>query len=175
MKIPSEQLEVIERRRKMTLKDILESRPYEIVTIHKESTISDAVNLMSEKNVSGLFVVDKDNKLTGIFTERPDRICYLETFSRPPPSCSFWVRLGFYLLQSPFPRLFLSHPGSESHRPLLFCPADQKELGGNQIHDYRPRPPPRISGFPLAFGLKRGQKISFPILNFLLDNLELFL
>jgi NADH:ubiquinone oxidoreductase subunit F (NADH-binding)/CBS domain-containing protein/(2Fe-2S) ferredoxin len=69
-KIPSEQLEVIERRRKMTLKDILESRPYEIVTIRRGSTISDAVKLMSEKNVSGLFVVDDDNRLVSIFTER---------------------------------------------------------------------------------------------------------
>jgi NADH-quinone oxidoreductase subunit F/NADP-reducing hydrogenase subunit HndC len=70
LKIPSEQLEIIERRRKMTLKDILESRPYEIVTIQRGSTISDAVKLMSEKNVSGLFVVDENKKLVSIFTER---------------------------------------------------------------------------------------------------------
>lgn len=70
LKIPSEQLEVIERRRKMTLKDILESRPYEIVTIRSGSSVSDAVKLMSEKNVSGLFVVDENNKLVSIFTER---------------------------------------------------------------------------------------------------------
>lgn len=70
LKIPSEQLEVIERRRKMTLKDILESRPYEIVSIRKGSTIADAVRLMSEKNVSGLFVVDENNKLVSVFTER---------------------------------------------------------------------------------------------------------
>jgi CBS domain-containing protein len=70
LKIPSEQLEVIERRRKMTLKDILESRPYEIVILNRRSTVSDAVKLMSEKNVSGLFVVDDNNKLVSIFTER---------------------------------------------------------------------------------------------------------
>jgi NADH:ubiquinone oxidoreductase subunit F (NADH-binding)/(2Fe-2S) ferredoxin/predicted transcriptional regulator len=70
LKIPSDQVEIIERRRKMTLKDILDSRPYEIVTIQRGSTISDAVKLMSEKNVSGLFVVDEHNKLVSIFTER---------------------------------------------------------------------------------------------------------
>jgi NADH-quinone oxidoreductase subunit F/NADP-reducing hydrogenase subunit HndC len=70
LKIPSDQVEIIERRRKMTLKDILDSRPYEIVTIQSGSSISDAVKLMSEKNVSGLFVVDEHKKLVSIFTER---------------------------------------------------------------------------------------------------------
>jgi NADH:ubiquinone oxidoreductase subunit F (NADH-binding)/CBS domain-containing protein/(2Fe-2S) ferredoxin len=70
LKIPSDQVEIIERRRKMTLKDVLDSRPYEIVTIQRGRTISDAVKLMSEKNVSGLFVVDEHNKLVSIFTER---------------------------------------------------------------------------------------------------------
>ena len=68
--IPSEKIEVIERRRKMTLKDILESRPYEIVTIRKESKIADAVRVMTERNVSGLFVVDTQKRLVSLFTER---------------------------------------------------------------------------------------------------------
>ena len=68
------------------MKDILESRPYEIVTIHKIALITDAVKLMSEKNVSGLFVVDENNKLVSIFTERDivrcvfKNISYSETF-----------------------------------------------------------------------------------------------
>jgi NADH-quinone oxidoreductase subunit F/NADP-reducing hydrogenase subunit HndC len=70
LEIPTEHIEVIERRIIMTLKDILESKPHEIVTIHKDRTISDAVRVMSEKNVSGLFVVDENNKLVSIFTER---------------------------------------------------------------------------------------------------------
>ncbi|MFA4918875.1 MAG: NADH-ubiquinone oxidoreductase-F iron-sulfur binding region domain-containing protein [Thermodesulfovibrionales bacterium] len=87
LKLPAERLKVIEMKSRMTLKDILESRPYEVITIHKDSTISDAVNLMSGKNVSGLFVVDKDNKLTDIFTERDivrcvfNNIPYSETIS----------------------------------------------------------------------------------------------
>ncbi len=70
LRLPSERIEVIERRRKMTLKDILASRPYEIVMIGKDRSVSDAVRLMREKNVSGLFVVDQDHLLVSIFTER---------------------------------------------------------------------------------------------------------
>jgi NADH-quinone oxidoreductase subunit F/NADP-reducing hydrogenase subunit HndC len=69
-KIPSDSIEIMERRTKMTLKDILESRPYEIVTIRQELTVGDAVKVMSEKNVSGIFVVDERNKLVDLFTER---------------------------------------------------------------------------------------------------------
>ncbi len=54
----------------MTLKDILESRPYEIIKINRYCCIADAVRLMSDKNVSGIFVVDENDKLVSIFTER---------------------------------------------------------------------------------------------------------
>jgi len=81
LKIPYEKMEVIERRRKMTLKDILESRPYEIVTVHKNSAISDAVRKMTEKSVSGLFVVDDNNKLVSLFTERDIVRCVFDNTS----------------------------------------------------------------------------------------------
>ena len=68
--VPAESLEDIERRRAMTLKDILESRPYEIIKINRFCCIADAVRTMSEKNVSGIFVVDENDKLVSIFTER---------------------------------------------------------------------------------------------------------
>ncbi len=70
LKLPAKIFAFIERRRKMTLKDILESRPYEIVAITKDHTVSDAVISMREKNVSGLFVVDENKQLVSIFTER---------------------------------------------------------------------------------------------------------
>lgn len=70
LKLTPESLEFIERRRKMTLKDILESRPYQIVAITKDHTVSDAVRHMKEKHVSGLFIVDENNQLVSIFTER---------------------------------------------------------------------------------------------------------
>ncbi|NWF75722.1 MAG: CBS domain-containing protein [Nitrospirae bacterium] len=70
LKLPFETIELVERRRKMKLKHILEARPYEIVTIHKDLTISDAVHLMAQRNISGLFVVDENEKLVSLFTER---------------------------------------------------------------------------------------------------------
>jgi len=70
LEISSEGLEVIERRRTMTLKDVLESRPYEIIKIKNNCCIADTVRVMSEKNVSGVFVVDENDKLISIFTER---------------------------------------------------------------------------------------------------------
>jgi len=79
LRLPSEKLEFIERRRKMTLKDILESRPYEIYSITKDHTVADAVSLMGEKNISGLFVVDENNKLASIFTERDIVRCVYNT------------------------------------------------------------------------------------------------
>ena len=54
----------------MILKDIIESKPLMIITIAKNRTIADAIKIMSEKNVSGIFIVDENNKLAGIFTER---------------------------------------------------------------------------------------------------------
>jgi CBS domain-containing protein len=54
----------------MTLKDILESRPYEIIKIKHNCCIADTVRVMSEKNISGVFVVDENDKLLSIFTER---------------------------------------------------------------------------------------------------------
>jgi NADH-quinone oxidoreductase subunit F/NADP-reducing hydrogenase subunit HndC len=70
LKIPHEEIEAIERRSRMTLNDILKSKPHIIVTIKKNRTIRDAIQTMSEKNVSGIFVVDENNKLVSIFTER---------------------------------------------------------------------------------------------------------
>jgi NADH-quinone oxidoreductase subunit F/NADP-reducing hydrogenase subunit HndC len=70
LKMPSESIEVMQRRSRMTLKDILESKPHKIVTIHKDRTVQDAVETMHGKNVSGIFVVDEKEKLVGLFTER---------------------------------------------------------------------------------------------------------
>jgi NADH:ubiquinone oxidoreductase subunit F (NADH-binding)/CBS domain-containing protein/(2Fe-2S) ferredoxin/NAD-dependent dihydropyrimidine dehydrogenase PreA subunit len=70
LKIAPERMDLIERRISMTLKDILKSKPYEIVKINRNSRIADAVKMMSDKNVSGIFVVDENDKLVSIFTER---------------------------------------------------------------------------------------------------------
>jgi CBS domain-containing protein len=66
----SESIEVMEGRTRMTLKDILESKPNKIVTIRKDRAVQDAVEIMHGKNVSGIFVVAEKEKLVGLFTER---------------------------------------------------------------------------------------------------------
>jgi len=79
--IPPESIEIMERRCRMTLRDILKSKPPMIVTIQKNRTIRDAVYTMSEKNVSGIFVVDENNKLASIFTERDIVRCVFNNIS----------------------------------------------------------------------------------------------
>jgi len=65
----------------MILKDIIESKPLMIITITKNRTIADAIKIMSEKNVSGIFIVDENNKLAGIFTERDIVHCVVKNIS----------------------------------------------------------------------------------------------
>jgi len=65
----------------MILKDIIESKPLMIIAITKNRTIADAIKIMSEKNVSGIFIVDENNKLAGIFTERDIVHCVVNNIS----------------------------------------------------------------------------------------------
>ncbi len=70
LKLPLESLDMIDRRSKMTLQNIIKSKPLKVITVRKDQKISDAVKVMGKKNVSGVFVVDENDKLVGIFTER---------------------------------------------------------------------------------------------------------
>jgi NADH-quinone oxidoreductase subunit F/NADP-reducing hydrogenase subunit HndC len=70
LKLPLKSIDMIERRFKMILGNIIKSKPLMVVTVHKDQKISDVVKVMGEKNVSGVFVVDENDKLVGIFTER---------------------------------------------------------------------------------------------------------
>ncbi len=70
LKIPPEKIETIERRVKMKLKDILESKPREVFTVRKDKSVAYAVKFMSEHNIGALLVVDENDKLVGMFTER---------------------------------------------------------------------------------------------------------
>ncbi|MBI5213697.1 MAG: CBS domain-containing protein [Nitrospirae bacterium] len=69
-KIPSESIEIIEGRAKMTLRDILETKPIEIFCVNKNQRVKDAIKLMNDRNISAVMVVDDSNKLVGMFTER---------------------------------------------------------------------------------------------------------
>lgn len=65
----------------MTLKDFIELKPCELVKISCSSKIIDAIRLMKEKNVSGIFVVDEEDKLVSIFTERDIVHCVYHNIS----------------------------------------------------------------------------------------------
>ncbi len=77
--IPYEKLETIERSIKMTLRDVLESKPSVIVTCKKDCKIGDAVTIMDGKNVGSILVMDDDEKLIGIFTERDVMHCFVKS------------------------------------------------------------------------------------------------
>ncbi|RME67715.1 MAG: CBS domain-containing protein, partial [Nitrospirae bacterium] len=70
LKITPEEVETIERRVRMKLKDILEKKGREVITVSPETTLSDATKLMSEKKIGGVMVVDEQGKLVGMVTER---------------------------------------------------------------------------------------------------------
>jgi NADH:ubiquinone oxidoreductase subunit F (NADH-binding)/CBS domain-containing protein/(2Fe-2S) ferredoxin len=80
-KMSFKEVEIVERRLQMILGNVLKSKPHLIVTINKNRTVRDAVKTVSENNVSGIFVVDDDNKLISIFTERDIVRCVFNSIS----------------------------------------------------------------------------------------------
>lgn len=80
-RVPTEKLEVLERRAKMTLKDVLTSKPMKIVTCKKDCKLADAVTIMDGNNIGSLLVVDAEEKLIGIFTERDIMHCFAKKVS----------------------------------------------------------------------------------------------
>ncbi len=81
-KIKPEAIEIIERRTKMLLRDILESKPpSELVTTTETSSVTEAIKLMAEKEVGSILILDENNKLAGIFTERDVMRCYSKNIS----------------------------------------------------------------------------------------------
>ena len=75
-RVPTDKLEVLERRAKMTLKDVLQSKPMKIVTCKKDCKLADAVTIMDGSNIGSLLVVDEEESLIGIFTERDIMHCF---------------------------------------------------------------------------------------------------
>jgi len=85
-KVPTDKIEIIDRRAKMILKDILDKKPAEIITVSQDQGVDEAIKLMAEKNVSDVLVLDDAGKLAGIFTER-DVVRYIsgkETVGQTP-------------------------------------------------------------------------------------------
>lgn len=51
------------------VRDILKSKPAQIFTVSKETTVYSAIEQMCERNIGGVLVTEND-RLIGIFTER---------------------------------------------------------------------------------------------------------
>ena len=81
IKIPYEAMVSVKRKAKLTLWDVLKSKPHVVITIYHDSTVADAIRTLHDRNVSSVFVVDDNAKLIGIFTERDVVHCYNKGFS----------------------------------------------------------------------------------------------
>ena len=53
-----------------TVKLILDSKGYDFFSINPSATVFEALQIMAEKNVGALMVLDDDGKLIGMFSER---------------------------------------------------------------------------------------------------------
>ncbi|MEJ2683350.1 MAG: NADH-ubiquinone oxidoreductase-F iron-sulfur binding region domain-containing protein [Candidatus Sulfobium sp.] len=75
-RIPSEKIEVLERRARMTVKDLMQSKPTKMVTCGKDAKVAEAIGIMDSNNVGSVLVVDEEKKIVGIFTERDIMHCF---------------------------------------------------------------------------------------------------
>lgn len=55
---------------KKKVKDILDKKKSEVITITPANTVHDAINKMNQHKIGALLVMDKKKKLVGIITER---------------------------------------------------------------------------------------------------------
>ncbi|MFZ5997370.1 MAG: NADH-ubiquinone oxidoreductase-F iron-sulfur binding region domain-containing protein [Nitrospirota bacterium] len=76
--IPSERIEVLERSTRMTLKDVVQSKPMIVETCSPDCIVADAVTIMDGKNIGSLLVADAEGELIGIFTERDIMHCLVK-------------------------------------------------------------------------------------------------
>lgn len=65
----------------MTLKDIIDSKPREMISCCPGCKVTDAIQHMKEKNVGSILVLDDKKKLVGIFTERDLMDCIVKNVS----------------------------------------------------------------------------------------------
>jgi len=60
----------------MTLKDLLQSKPLKMATCRTTCLVSDAVTVMDGHNVGSILILDHNDRLAGIFTERDLMHCF---------------------------------------------------------------------------------------------------
>lgn len=65
----------------MTLKEILQTKPTKMITCRPTCLIIDAVTVMDGHNVGSILILDEDDKLVGIFTERDLMHCFAKNIS----------------------------------------------------------------------------------------------
>ncbi len=65
----------------MTLKEVVESKPLKMVTCRTTCLVSDAVTVMDGHNVGAILILDHQDKLAGIFTERDIMHCFAKNIS----------------------------------------------------------------------------------------------
>ena len=53
-----------------TVKQILDNKGYDYFSINPKETVFEAVQIMADKNVGALMVIDDEGKLIGMFSER---------------------------------------------------------------------------------------------------------
>lgn len=80
-RIPTEDIEILSRRARMILKDVVKSKPVKVVTCKKDCKVADAVTIMDGNNVGSILVFDETKQLAGIFTERDIMHCFAKNIS----------------------------------------------------------------------------------------------
>lgn len=61
---------------RLTLKELLETKPLKMVTCRTTCLVSDAVTVMDGHNVGAILILDSQDRLAGIFTERDLMHCF---------------------------------------------------------------------------------------------------
>lgn len=55
----------------------------DLIVVHPETSLSEAISILAERRISGLPVIDQNNKLVGVISETD--LMWRETGATPPP------------------------------------------------------------------------------------------
>jgi CBS domain-containing protein len=82
-----------------TVRQLLESKGYEVTTISPDKSVFETMQLMSTRNIGALLVLDAGNRLVGIVTERDyARKMYMQNkFAKDVPVAEIMTRQVVYV------------------------------------------------------------------------------